>query len=49
MKIKTTSILIGMLFVTAAFLLAQALSPNTGADPLHLRSENQEWVGGLEG
>ena len=32
MKIKTTSILIGMLFVTAAFLLAQALSPNTGAD-----------------
>jgi len=32
MKIKTTSILIGLLFVTAAFLLAQALSPNTGAD-----------------
>ncbi len=31
MKIKTTSILIGFLFVTAAFLLAQALSPNTGA------------------
>ena len=28
MKIKTTSIPIGMLFVTAAFLLAQALSPN---------------------
>jgi hypothetical protein len=32
MKIKTTSILIGLLFVTAAFLLAQALSPKTGAD-----------------
>ena len=32
MRIKTTSILIGLLLVTAAFLLAQALSPNTGAD-----------------
>src|SRR5262245_34009896 len=31
MKIKTTSILIGLLFVTAAFLLAQALSPNREA------------------
>jgi hypothetical protein len=32
MKIRTTSILVGLLLVTAAFLLAQALSPNTGAD-----------------
>ena len=32
MKIKTTPILIVLLFVTAAFLLARALSPNTGAD-----------------
>ena len=29
---KITSILIGVLFATAAFLLAQALSPNKGAD-----------------
>jgi hypothetical protein len=32
MKIKTTSILFGLLLVTAAFLLAQALSFDTGAD-----------------
>src|SRR5215470_18018696 len=32
MKIKTTSILVALLLVTAAFLLAQALNPNTGAD-----------------
>ena len=32
MKIRTTSILVGLLLVTAAFLLAQALSPYTGAD-----------------
>ena len=31
MKMKITSILVGILFVTAAFLLAQALSPNTQA------------------
>jgi hypothetical protein len=29
---KITFILIGVLFATAAFLLAQALSPNKGAD-----------------
>ena len=33
MKMKITSILIGILFATAAFLLAQALSPNRGANP----------------
>lgn len=32
MKMKITSILIGILLTTAAFLLAQALSPNKGAD-----------------
>jgi hypothetical protein len=32
MKTKITSILIGILLATAAFLLAQALSPNRGAD-----------------
>jgi hypothetical protein len=31
MKMKITSILIGILLTTAAFLLAQALSPNRGA------------------
>src|SRR5215472_18677739 len=39
MKIKITSILIGILLVTAAFLLAQALSPNRGADPSGSPSE----------
>jgi len=33
MKMKITSILIGILFAATAFLLAQALSPNRGADP----------------
>src|SRR4051794_6509381 len=32
MKMKITSVLIGILFATAAFLLAQALSPNQKAD-----------------
>jgi hypothetical protein len=32
MKMKIPSILIGILLATAAFLLAQALSPNKGAD-----------------
>src|ERR1700676_5652528 len=31
MKMKITSILIGILLTTAAFLLARALSPNRGA------------------
>jgi hypothetical protein len=33
MKMKITTILTGILLATAAFLLAQALSPNRGADP----------------
>jgi hypothetical protein len=33
MKMKITPILVGILFVSAAFLLAQALSPNRGDDP----------------
>ena len=41
---KITSILIGVLFATAAFLLAQALSPNKGADlsasPSQARSDD---------